>query len=775
MFVARNHFWRLAGIAGIVVLCCAASAAGSFTREVKPFLEKYCLDCHGDGMKKGEVSLDHWATDAEALKDDQTWERVLNALERHEMPPKKKEQPSTAERSKLVQWVEVEALGCDCNVPDPGRVTIRRLNRAEYNNTVRELLGVDFKPAKDFPVDDSGYGFDNIGDALSLPPVLLEKYLAAADRIVDTAFGLNQETEAETRKYPVDLLEVGYNARQRGDGWVALNSIEEDDVAVTLERSLPAEYRVRVHAYARQDSTNAIQLTFMLDKQTVEIVMIETNQHAAKAYETRMTVPSGTHRLRAVVRRVKEGLSPAEVLRWKSGPEQKGAVFVEWMEIEGPFPVTGKAAQAPVILPDEGEEAALKFLKDFAKRAYRRPVPSEEVGELLELARIAWNRGSSFQEGIAVAAKAAMVSPHFLFRGELQPEPDNPKSIHPVNEFALASRLSYFLWSGMPDKELFEQAERGTLRKNLKAQVLRMLRDERSHALVENFAGQWLELRNITQITPHDGEFRDFDESLRDAMKQETELLFAHVLGTDRSVLEFLNADYSFLNERLAKHYGMDGVAGDEFRKVSLAGTPRRGVLTHGSVLAITSNPTRTSPVKRGKWVLDNLLNAPPPPPPPDIPELKEGKEVKGTLRQRLEQHRENVLCASCHARMDPLGFGLENFDGIGKWRTEDHGDAVDAAGELTTGEKFKGPLELIAVLSRDKREQFLRCLTEKMLTYALGRGLQVYDRCAVKNIVAGLHQEEHRFSALILSVVESTPFQKRRGDGQGTVAIIGK
>jgi hypothetical protein len=748
-------------------LFASSADASNYSKEIRPLIQEYCFDCHGEGMKKGDISLD----DRESEVTEKTWERVLNILERHEMPPKKKAQPSPAERHKLMAWIEREALGCDCDTPDPGRVTIRRLNRAEYNNTIRELLGVDFKPARDFPVDDSGYGFDNIGDALSVPPVLLEKYLAAADRIVDTAFGLNQESEPEKRRYPVDLLEVGYNARQRGDGWVALNSIEEDDVAVALERSLPAEYRVRVHAYARQESTNAMKLTFMLDKTPVEMVMVETNQHAAKTYETRMTVPPGPHRLRAVVRRVKDGLSAAEALRWKSGPQQKGAIFVEWMEIEGPFPVNGKPAEATIALPKAGEAAAREFIERFAKRAYRRPLAKDEVEDLMRLSEAAWKRGSSYPEGIAVASKAVLISPHFLFRGEIQPDPNNPKAVQPVNEFALASRLSYFLWSGMPDADLFAEAERGTLRKNLERQVRRMLADERAGALVENFAGQWLELRNITQIAPDDGKYRDFDEALREAMRQETEMLFAHIMREDRSVLEFLNADYSFLNERLAKHYGMKGIAGDEFRKVSLAETPRRGVLTHGSVLAITSNPTRTSPVKRGKWVLDNLLNAPPPPPPPEIPELKEGKEASGTLRQRLEQHRENVLCASCHARMDPLGFGLENFDGVGKWRTEDQKEKIDASGELTTGEKFTGPLELVEILSGPKREQFVRCLSEKMLIYALGRGLEVYDRCAVKKIVSEVAQNDHRFSALVLAVAQSTPFQMRRGDDRKSLA----
>jgi hypothetical protein len=337
-----------------------------------------------------------------------------------------------------------------------------------------------------------------------------------------------------------------------------------------------------------------------------------------------------------------------------------------------------------------------------------------------------------------------------------------------VNEYALASRLSYFLWSTMPDEELFRHAERRTLRKNLDAQVRRMLHHPKSRALLDNFAGQWLQLRNVATMSPDPKTFKNFDEPLREAMRRETELFFEHVMREDRSVLDFLNADYTFANERLSNHYGLATVKGPDFQRVSLKGTPRRGILTHGSILALTSNPTRTSPVKRGKWVLDNLLNAPPPPPPPDVPELKEGKELKGTLRERMEQHRSDALCASCHARMDPIGFALEHFDGIGAWRQEDEGAKIDASGELLTGEEFNNHSELIDILAAQKRDQFIRALADKMLTYALGRGLEYYDKCALDAITARAAKNDYRFSELVLGVVKSAPFQKRRGDTSG-------
>ncbi|MFM7817530.1 MAG: DUF1592 domain-containing protein, partial [Verrucomicrobiota bacterium] len=364
------------------------------------------------------------------------------------------------------------------------------------------------------------------------------------------------------------------------------------------------------------------------------------------------------------------------------------------------------------------------------------------------------------------AMTATLVSPHFLFRGELQPDPDNPKSVHPVDEFALASRLSYFLWSSMPDEELFALASRKRLRRNLDAQVRRMLKDPKAHALTDNFAGQWLQLRSLAILQPDRGKFPGFSEALRRDLRQETERFFDAIVREDRPVMDFLLGDYTFVNARLAKHYGIAGVEGDEFVRVSLAGTPRQGVLTHGSILTLTSNPNRTSPVKRGKWVLENLLSSPPPPPPPNVPELEAGEKITGSLRQRMEKHRDNAMCASCHARMDSIGFAFEQFDGIGVFRERDGDQPLETAGELNSGERFQDHRELNRIFATAKKDDFLRCLSEKMLTYALGRGLEYYDRPAVRRIVERLEQGEGRFSDLVLGVVESVPFQQRRGEG---------
>jgi hypothetical protein len=413
-------------------------------------------------------------------------------------------------------------------------------------------------------------------------------------------------------------------------------------------------------------------------------------------------------------------------------------------------------------------EVARSIVQRFSTRAYRRPVTAAELNRLMRIFDEADSQKESFEAATKLALEAVLISPHFLFRGELHPEPDNPRLVHPVSEYALASRLSYFLWSSMPDDELFALAEKGKLRKNLEAQVRRLVRDPKSQALVENFAGQWLQLRKLELATPDAKVFPDFDEPLREAMRKETELFFASIVRDDRSVLEFLDANYTFANERLARLYGLAGVHGEEFQRVSLRGTQRGGLLTQASILTLTTNPTRTSPVKRGKWVLENILGSPPPPPPPDVPELKDNSEARltGSLRQRMEQHRQNPNCASCHARMDPIGFGFENFDGIGAWRARDEGFAIDPAGELASGETFKGPNDLKSTLLKQKREEFVRCLTEKMLTYALGRGLEYYDKCAVSGVTKALEKDGYKFSSLILGVVKSAPFQMRRGEG---------
>jgi hypothetical protein len=421
--------------------------------------------------------------------------------------------------------------------------------------------------------------------------------------------------------------------------------------------------------------------------------------------------------------------------------------------------------------PSADETAAARaVVAAFARRAWRRPVEAAELDRLLQLYAQARARGDGYEAGVKLALKAVLVSPHFLFLGEtLRASTPAPVAVQPLDEFALAARLSYFIWSSLPDDELLDLAARGELRAHLPAQVRRLLASPKARALVENFAGQWLQIRSLETFAPDRKLFPEFDPALRTAMQRETELFFEHVLRADRSVFDFLTGDYTFVNARLAKFYGLPfpaSAAPDEFQKISLAGTPRRGVLTQASVLTLTSNPTRTSPVKRGKWVLENLLGTPPPPPPPNIPELDDAsRHLGGTLRQQMEQHRANATCASCHARMDPIGFGLENFNAIGAWRDKDGEAPVDAAGQLASGDKFKTAADLTALLAAKRRWEFLHCLADRALTYGLGRGTEYYDRPALDAITQRVEQDGDTFSALILAVAESFPFQNRRGD----------
>ena len=739
------------------------AAEAVFQAQVKPLFSQYCYGCHGE-KKKGDLDLRIYTDTASVLRDRKLFEKVLKNLETHEMPPEKKPQPTPEDRKLITEWIQSEIFTCDCSHPDPGRVTIRRLNRVEYDNTIRDLVGVDFHPADDFPADDTGYGFDNIGDVLSLPPILLEKYLAAAEKILDRAIVSDPRPRSAVRRFDAAGLE-GSAPGDALDGGARMLA-REGDIFVVFEFPQDGEYTLRAKAYGQQAGPDPARMSFSLDGKEITRFDVKAEENAPEIYETRVKVEAGKRKFSAAY--LNNYLNPKD-----PNPKNRDRnLIIHYLEVANestPLPPTLPESHQRIFFrqptPETRTQVAREIIGRFAKRAYRRPVTDDELNRLMKLFAQANKDGENFESSIQVALEAVLVSPHFLFRGETQPDPNNPDSIHPIDDYALASRLSYFLWSTMPDDELFAQAERKTLHKHLDAQVRRMLKDPRSKALVDNFAGQWLQFRNLKLVAPDKKTFPEFDDGLRDAMQRETELFCRNIITEDRSVLEFLTADYSFLNERLARFYGINDVKGDEFRRVSLRGTARGGLLTQASVLTITSNPTRTSPVKRGKWVLDNLLGTPPPPPPPDVPLLKEASELKGSLRQRMEQHRENPMCASCHARMDPIGFGLENFDGIGAWREKDGEYPIDPAGKLVTGESFSGANDLKSILLKTKRDDFVHCLSDKMLTYALGRGLEYYDKCALEQITKRLARDQYRFSSLVLEVVKSAPFQLRRGE----------
>jgi hypothetical protein len=612
-----------------------------FTTAVSPIMTKHCLPCHDAKIARGGVNL---AVTNES--DSVTWERVANAVRSGNMPPASRARPTPAELDLLETWFD-STTTTDVQLAD--RVSVRRLNRTEYNNTIRDLIGLDLHPADDFPADDSGHGFDNNADVLSLPPLLVEKYLAAAEIAVDAVFR-DEAARSRLLNPPPDRV--------------------------------PLEFR-------------------------------------------KIVLPQRDHGKRLVLS--KDDLPPPD-------PAAE--------EIQRAYPI----------------------LMAFTDRAYRRPATHDEVNRLLRFVEDALRNGEKAEDGIRVAFQAILCSPNFLFRIEHGADADTRR----VNDFELATRLSYFLWSSCPDEELFAHAARGALRQgnNLLRQVQRMLRDPKSRALAENFAGQWLQTRGLKDFTPDPPRFPDFDEPLRAAMIRETELFFDAVVREDRRILDFLEGDFTFVNERLAKHYKFDGIQGSEFRRVSLTGTSRRGVITQAGVLAVTSNPTRTSPVKRGRWLLDNILGASPPGPPPGVEQLKESRDASvATLRQRMELHRTNPNCAACHAAMDPLGFGLESFDAIGAARTHDGSFPVDTSGVLPDGRTCEGSAGLRAVLL-ERREQFARCLAEKLLTYALGRGLERGDRRSVADIAHKLVSNEYRFSALVLAIIHSEPFQTRTSRG---------
>ena len=742
-------------------------ATDTFDSKIKPFLNTYCNTCHNSKKHSGDVSLDVYMSEAHARKDRKMWEVVEEQIASGDMPPKGKPQPTKAEKAFVLSWIETALTKVDCTVPkDPGRVTLRRLNRAEYNNTVRDLCGVNFRPADDFPSDDVGYGFDNIGDVLSLPPIMLEKYLSAADKVLDGVLTPLDPIPSSKQLFKTQNIQATpRSARVRDSRNAQPKILLTTEGSAFLEKfNFPASgnYIVRIKGWGIPQGATAPLLAIRVDGMDLETFPIEGTAQKMLTVEAKVKVEVGERRVAAVF------ANPSDPDKLKDD-ETPRSLGIETIEVEGPLggaprPLTDAAKLLYFSLPTakaDWTESARKVLGNFARRAFRRPVAPSELERLMKLFAVAAANEDSFDKALRLPLKAILVSPHFLFRIEEDPKTGTPSKA--ISEFELATRLSYFLWASLPDETLFQLAARGELRKPgvLKAQIERMLQDPKSSALVENFAGQWLMLRSLRTLAPDTTMFRSWDEPLRNAMIKESEMFFENVMKNDRSLLEFLDADYAFVNDRLAKHYGLPNVEGSEFRKVKLPDGRRGGLVTQASILTITSNPTRTSPVKRGKWILENILGTPPPPPAPEVPELPPVGQLKGTLRQQMEQHRANPSCATCHSKLDPLGFGLENFDAIGAWRDQDNKQAIDSSGVLPDGAKFAGPAELRKVLL-GKAAQFRRCLADKLTTYALGRGLEFYDKCVLDEIVRKVQSSNDRFSALVLAIAESDAFQKR-------------
>ncbi len=764
--------------AAIFLFCSAFAAAAQgaedFSPEAGALLDRYCVSCHRGEKPKAGLNLAS-ARDSDSLqRNRKKWESVSRMLGHREMPPKKAKQPTEKERLALREAVDAELDRFDCDgAIDPGRPTLRRLSRYEYARTVRDLIGLKIELAEDFPADDVGYGFDNIGDVLSIPPLLLEKYIDSAEDIVEKLFatlvaggaglGHFEGEEAAARN-----LTPNNHVRRANSDPKAAGIYSNYELSVTYDAPESGDYLLRARAYGSQAGPETVRMGFRIDGKTVGEALVKAVAAAPQIYETRVKLKKGQHRFGVALLNDYDGTgNPNPALRGDRN------LFIDWFQA-GLFEAKKPAVEASGLivrpLVEDGRPHLgniRKTIETFVTRAWRRPLQEGELERFVRLGRTVFDEDGSMEEALRIVFQAALSSPNFLFRVELDAEPENPAAIHPVGPYELAVRLSYFLWSSMPDDELFRLAADGTLAKPkvLEAQVRRMLRDPRSGALAENFAEQWLQTRFLAGSTPDPDTFPAFDPALRAAMREETRLFFSAIVREDRSVLEFVDSEFTYVNERLARHYGMEDVSGAEFRKVSVAGTPRGGVLTQGSVLTLTSYPTRTSPVFRGKWILEQFLGTPPLPPPPDVPELEneEGEALTGSLRQRLEKHRLDPACAVCHDRLDPLGFALENFDAIGAWREFDGKFLVDSSAVLPGGKPFEGPSELKQLLKK-RPKAFVRALSEKMLTYALGRGLEYYDKCTIDQLVDLAAANGYKIGSLISGIVQSDTFRLRRG-----------
>jgi mono/diheme cytochrome c family protein len=757
----------------------AAEAPGAEPASVRVVVGQFCVGCHEGAMAKGGLDLAS-VVSADVGQHPRVWEKVVRRLRGRQMPPAGRTRPDEDTYAAVVSQLETALDRAAVAKPNPGRTdTIRRLTRTEYQNAVRDLLALHIDAAALLPADEASHGFDNV-TVRELSPTLLDRYITAAQKVSRLAVGgAGRSPGGDTIRVKPDITQEdrvdGLPVGTRGGALIRYTFPQDGEydvqVRLTRDRNEHVEGLKEPH-----------ELEVLLDRDRVRSFTVKPpagdkgHERVDEHLKLRLAVTAGPHDLGVTF--VKNPADLIETLRQPYNahfnmhrhPRQTPAVYQ--VQVTGPFAATGagdtpsrrRIFVAQPKSPADEEACAKQILSTLMRRAYRRPVADADVGRVLPLYRAA-RREADFDAGIEAALSAVLVSREFLFRVERDPAGVAPKTAYRVGDLELASRLSFFLWSSIPDDELLAAAERGELRKPqvLAAQARRMLADPRAQSLAGNFAGQWLHLRNLDSITPDARLFPDFDDNLRQAMRRETELLFEEVVREDRSVLDLLRTDHTFLNERLAKHYGTPHVYGPRFRRVALEpGGERGGLLRHGSVLTVTSYATRTSPVLRGKWVLENLLGTPPPEPPPNVPALDDNT-VSATLpvRERLQQHRANAACASCHGVIDPPGFALENFDAVGRWRATEEGQPVDASGGLPDGSRFTGVGGLEEALLK-RPEIFVGTMTEKLFTFALGRGVEYYDGPAVREVVRKAKAADFRFSALIEAMVTSTPFQMR-------------
>ena len=763
--------------AGMLLAALTALAAGPGDA-----VNKYCVTCHNEKLKTGGLVLDG-LDPGHADANAEVWEKVIRKLESHAMPPQGLPQPDEATRQSLISTLETQLDKAAAAHPDPGRPILHRLNRTEYANAIRDLLALDVDPSALLPPDDSAYGFDNISDALGVSPALQEQYLSAALKIGALAIGdTHIAPGSETFRIRQDL------SQDKHIEGMPLGTIGGSKFLYNFP--LDAEYVLQAKLYRTNLNIMrglefAHQAEFSIDGKRVYLTNLggpkdlnslfenptDTGDEVDARLRVRVPVKAGPHKVAVAFLEGPEMVFPDRLQPYMRSSVDNfdwgGLPHFQVLTITGPFGATGPGDTPSrlriFVCGTQDLACAKQILGTLARRAYRQPVSDADMRTLMTFYESGRHDGG-FEAGIEEGLQRILASPKFVFRVERDPAAvTNP--VYRISDLELASRLSFFLWSSIPDDQLLSAAAKGTLSDPvvLEKQVRRMLADPKAEALTSNFAGQWLHLRNVTNILPNSDLFPDFDDNLREGFRRETELLFDSIVKEDRNVVDLMTADYTFVNERLARHYGIPNIYGSRFRRVHITDDARRGLLGQGSILATTSHAERTSPVLRGKWVLENVLDAPVPPPPPDVPQLKppaDGEKPK-TLREQMTEHRANPACATCHKIMDPIGFAMENYDPVGAWRTQEPGGPIDASGQLADGTKINGVVSLREALVKNP-DLFVSTVTDKLLTYALGRGLAYYDMPVVRSIVRDSAKDNYRFSSIVLGIVRSVPFEMR-------------